>query len=131
MYHRLLTGMFRRSQEKGLDQNPKIIRSMENLMKTHASTITSLETSSKHNEEWGIFMCGPEPEEQQEMNQIKSSSSSLLHHSSSVTSLNSAINGSSSLSLSRRPSSRRLSLAPLRESLKSSFTHEGIFELEI
>eukprot|EP00985_Skeletonema_marinoi_P010347 scaffold4863_cov149-Skeletonema_marinoi.AAC.6 len=27
MYHRLLTGMIRRSQEKGLDQNPKIIRS--------------------------------------------------------------------------------------------------------
>lgn len=130
MYHRLLTGMMKRSQEKGLDQNPKIIRSLENLMLTQASPI---ETSSKQNEEWDIIGI----DEQQGMGRGQKSEnlySSSLSKKPSATSWNSAMSGGwSSSSLSRRPSRGHLStLAPLKESLKSSFVAEqGIFDLEI
>jgi hypothetical protein len=58
MYHRLLTGMFRSSQRLG--HHPKIVRSLENLIQTQASPLSSLETSSNRtsdnqNEEW--FTC--------------------------------------------------------------------------
>ena len=136
MYHRLLTGMIRRSQEKGLDQNPKIIRSLENLMQIQASPISSLGASSRQNEEWGIISHSPyenekeearnSPEEQSNSSSIKSSSAS-----SSWSSAMSGGGGMNSPSLSRRPSRIRLSLTPLQESLKHSFKDEGIFDLEM
>ncbi len=124
MYHRLLTGMIRRSQEKGLGQNPMVIRSMENLMLTQASPIT-MDTSSKQNEEWGIIS----PDE----NEGACTSHGPSSSSSSLSSWNSAMSGGrSSSGLSRRPSRIGLSLAPLKESLKSSFkADEGIFDLEL
>mmetsp|Transcript_14857 Transcript_14857/g.22866 ORF Transcript_14857/g.22866 Transcript_14857/m.22866 type:complete len:189 (-) Transcript_14857:96-662(-) len=130
MYLRLLTGMIRRSQEKGLDQNPKIIRSMENLVQTQASPISSLDNSSKNNEEWGIISCSPD--ENQGARNSHDPHSSSSKNLSSVSSWNSAMSGGySSSSLSRRPSRIRLSLTTLRESLKASFKDEGIFDLEM
>mmetsp|Transcript_16150 Transcript_16150/g.26511 ORF Transcript_16150/g.26511 Transcript_16150/m.26511 type:complete len:189 (+) Transcript_16150:343-909(+) len=127
MYHRLLTGMIRRSQEKGLDQNPKIIRSLENLIQIQASPISSLDTSSKQNEEWGIISCSPDDENQEARNSQEPYISSTMK-SSSASSWSSAMSGGmSSPSLSRRPSRIRLSLTPLRESFKD----EGIFDLEL
>lgn len=124
MYHRLLTGMIRRIQEKGLGQNPMIIRSLENLMNTHASPMP-MDTSSKQNEEWGIF--SPDGNEGAGTSHDHSSSSSSLTSRSSAMS-----GGRSSSGLSRRPSRIGLSLAPLKESLKSSFkADEGIFDLEL
>ena len=136
MYHRLLTGMIRRSQEKGLDQNPKIIRSLENLMQIQASPISSLGTSSKQNEEWGIISYSPYENENQEArnpHEEQPSSSSSIKSSSASSSWSSAMSGGgmSSPSLSRRPSRIRLSLTPLQESLKHSFKDEGIFDLEM
>ncbi len=138
MYHRLLTGMMRRSKEKGLDQHPKIIRSLENLMQTHASPISSLEPSSKQNEEWDVITCSCSTDENQGIGMGLTRNSggshgSLSRHSSPASSWSSAMNGwSSSSSLSRRPSRARLTLAPLKESLKSSFKiEEGIFDLEL
>ena len=128
MYHRLLTGMILRSHEKGLDQHPKIIRSLENLVLTQASPI-----SNKHNEEWGVIT-----EDDQGMDRTRNScdsSYSPSRQTSSVSSWSSAMNGCPpcSSSLSRRPSRARLTLAPLKESLKSSFKgyEECIFHLEL
>lgn len=136
MYHRLLTGMMRRSKEKGLDQHPKIIRSLENLMQTQASPISSLEPSSKQNEEWDVITCSCSTKEDQGMGLKRNSGDSYGYpsrHSSPASSWSSAMNGwSSSSSLSRRPSRARLTLAPLKESLKSSFQiEEGVFDLEL
>ena len=121
MYHRLLTGMIRRSQEKGLGQDPMIIRSLENLMQIQSEKI---DTSSKQNEEWGIISPN-EDEGACTSHQPSSSSSSLSSWSSAMS------GGMSSSGLSRRPSRVGLSLATLRESLKSSFKDEGIFDLEL
>lgn len=134
MYHRLLTGMVRRSQDKGLDQHPKIIRSLENLMLTQASPIDSLEPSSKQNEEWGVIAdssrgcrCGIG------RGSLSSNCSSCSSKGPS-TSWSSAMGSSStsSLSLRRRPS--RSNLAPLKETapLKASWRlEEGIFDIEL
>ncbi len=133
MYHRLLTGMIRRSQEKGLGQDPMIIRSLENLMQTQASPVT-MNTSSKQNEEWGVFSCSPDDNEGACASHEPSTSSSInSHSSSSLSSWSSAMTGGKSNSgLSRRPSRIRLTLAPLKESLKSSFRGDGIqFDLEL
>ena len=132
MYHRLLTGMIRRSQEKGLDQNPKVIRSLENLMQIQASPISSLGTSSKQNEEWGIISYSPYENENQEARNSPEEQSKIKS-SSAPSSWSSAMSGGgmNSPSLSRRPSRIRLSLTPLQESLKHSFKDEGIFDLEM
>ena len=134
MYHRLLTGMVNRSRDKGLDQHPKIIRSLENLMLTQASPIDSLEPSSKQNEEWDVIAdnssgcrCGIG------RGSLNSNCSSCASKGPS-TSWSSAMGTSStsSLSLKRRPS--RSNLAPLKETapLKASWRlEEGIFDIEL
>lgn len=58
MYHRLLNGMFRSSQRLGY--HPKIVQSLENLIQTQSSPLSSLEIPSNRasdtkNESW--FTC--------------------------------------------------------------------------
>ncbi len=135
MYHRLLTGMVRRSRDKGLDQHPKIIRSLENLMLTQASPIESLEPSSRQNEEWGVIADSSSGRRcSNGRDSLNSSNCSSCSSKGPSTSWSSAMgtSGSSSLSLRRRPS--RSNLAPLKETapLKLSWRlEEGIFDIEL
>ena len=127
MYHRLLTGMVRRSRDKGLDQHPKIIRSLENLMLIQASPIDSLEPSSKQNEEWDVIADNSSGR-RCSIGRGSLNSSTCSNSSSSKG----PSTGSSSLSLRRRPS--RSNLAPLKETapLKLSWRlEEGIFDIEL
>lgn len=123
MYIRLLTGMIRRSHEKGLDQHPKIIRSLENLMLTQASPISSLQPSSKLNEEWGVI--GESCRSCVAENCSRHPSCTSCSRGSTWSS---AMNGFSQQS-SRLPS--RPTLKPL-DALKSPHCdEEGIFDLEM